>query len=48
MEREIGEQPSLLANAASKYYDTLQKSIGGRRFDQVLLAARGTSDHAAI
>lgn len=48
MEREIREQPSVLAANADRYYRELTAALGGRSFDLVLLAARGSSDNAAL
>lgn len=45
MEREIREQPAILRDAR---YDEALAPLKGRRFDMVLLAARGSSDHAAL
>ena len=45
MEREIREQPSVLRNAD---YGSALSPLKGRGFDMVLLAARGSSDHAAL
>ena len=45
MEREIREQPSALRNAR---YDIPLRPLAGQKFDMVLLAARGSSDHAAL
>ncbi len=45
MEREIREQPSVLRSAA---YAEALAPLRGRPFDMVLLAARGSSDHAAL
>lgn len=45
MEREIREQPSVLRRAE---YGKALASLRGRSFDMVLLAARGSSDHAAL
>lgn len=47
MESEIREQPAVLANGASRYAADLD-ALKGRRFDMVLLAARGSSDNAAL
>lgn len=47
MEREIREQPEVLRRSAERYLDTASEAVGGRSFDMVLLAARGSSDHAA-
>jgi glucosamine--fructose-6-phosphate aminotransferase (isomerizing) len=44
MQREIEEEPDLLARVASQYKLALPK----RDYDLVLLAARGSSDHAAL
>lgn len=48
MEEEIREQPEYLAQNASRYLETLKGTLGGRKFDMVLLAARGSSDNAAL
>ncbi|HVT13001.1 MAG TPA: SIS domain-containing protein [Fimbriimonadaceae bacterium] len=48
MEREIDEQPGLLASQSSIYERRLADVLHDRRFDMVLLAARGSSDHAAL
>lgn len=45
MEREIRAQPAILR--AARYDDALAP-LKGRTFDMVLLAARGSSDHAAL
>ena len=45
MEREIREQPSVLRAAR---YDIPLRPLADRKFDMVLLAARGSSDHAAL
>ena len=47
MESEIREQPAVLANGAARYADSL-KALQGRKFEMVLLAARGSSDNAAL
>jgi len=47
MECEIREQPAVLANGAKEYLTAL-KGLEGRSFDMVLLAARGSSDNAAL
>ncbi len=47
MEREIREQPDVLAAAAPRYLDNAKAALSNRKFDIVLLAARGSSDHAA-
>ena len=48
MEREIREQPEVLAKGARSYRDLLGPALGGRSFDMVLLVARGSSDNAAL
>lgn len=48
MEKEMREQPGLLAELAPRYAEVLQGCLAGRGFDMVLLAARGSSDHAAL
>ncbi|QYK59544.1 MAG: SIS domain-containing protein [Fimbriimonadaceae bacterium] len=48
MEQEIREQPSLLRAQASRYEDELRSAMGGLRPQLVVLAARGSSDHAAL
>lgn len=49
MESEIRQQPLVLAQNAPHYYDQLHTFFRERRdFDMVLLAARGSSDNAAL
>lgn len=48
MEREMREQPALLAEASPRYGAELKQALGGESFDMVLLAARGSSDNAAL
>lgn len=48
MEREISEQPKLLIANASRYYQELADRIRRSEIDLVLIAARGSSDHAAL
>ncbi|MFI5384765.1 MAG: SIS domain-containing protein [Fimbriimonadales bacterium] len=48
MQREIEEQPELLARMAPEYETSLAGLLQGREFDLLLLAARGSSDHAAL
>ncbi len=48
MENEIRQQPEVLAKGAELYYPQLSKMLSGRKFDMVLLAARGSSDNAAL
>ncbi len=47
MEREIREQVDVLAQGAAEYPQVLS-ALAGREFDMVLLAARGSSDNAAL
>lgn len=49
MESEIRQQPAVLAQNAPSYFDQLHTFFRERRdFDMVLLAARGSSDNAAL
>jgi glucosamine--fructose-6-phosphate aminotransferase (isomerizing) len=48
MEQEIREQPTLLRAQVSRYGDELRSALGGLRPQLVVLAARGSSDHAAL
>ncbi len=48
MEQEIREQPAVLAAQAPAYLETLRSALAGKQFEMVLLAARGTSDNAAL
>jgi len=48
MEREIREQPEVLGRSAEPYFTQLDELFAGKKFEMVLLAARGTSDHAAL
>jgi len=48
MQREIEEQPDLLARLAPLYERRLGEILAGRSFEVVLLAARGSSDHGAL
>jgi glutamine---fructose-6-phosphate transaminase (isomerizing) len=47
MEREIREQPEALRRSANGYFKAAEDALKDRHFDMVLLAARGSSDHAA-
>ncbi len=47
MENEIREQPQVLAKGASQYIGALE-ALRGQEFEMVLLAARGSSDNAAL
>jgi len=48
MEAEIREQPAALAANCERYGAELTKILKGQKFDMVLIAARGSSDHAAL
>src|SRR6185312_16416604 len=49
MEQEIREQPARLAVGAESYYPQLRDALGtDKKFDMILLAARGSSDNAAL
>lgn len=48
MEAEIREQPGLFTQNAERYLDLLKSALDGKSFDMVLLAARGSSDNAAL
>jgi len=48
MESEIGEQPSLLARNAQRYFEELSEWIQPSEYQLVTLAARGSSDNAAL
>jgi glutamine---fructose-6-phosphate transaminase (isomerizing) len=48
MEQEIREQPDVLRRAAPRYFADLCEALDGREIEMVLLAARGSSDHAAL
>jgi len=48
MEAEIREQTSVLAHGARAYFPQLRSALEGRKFDMILLAARGSSDNAAL
>lgn len=48
MASEIREQPSVLAGNADTYYDAALKALKGQSFDLAVLAARGSSDNAAL
>jgi glucosamine--fructose-6-phosphate aminotransferase (isomerizing) len=47
MEQEIREQPEILHRQGKEYFESAQKAVDGRSFDMVVIAARGSSDHAA-
>jgi glutamine---fructose-6-phosphate transaminase (isomerizing) len=48
MEAEICEQPAALANNSQRYFDKLGHLRERGPYDMVLIAARGSSDHAAM
>ncbi len=48
MEAEIREQIETLPGQADRYLAELSQTVAGKSFDMVLLAARGSSDHAAL
>jgi len=48
MEAEIGEQPAALAANCERYEHELSSILQGASFDMILIAARGSSDHAAL
>lgn len=48
MESEVREQPAVLATQAGRYIAELSRVFSGRSYDMVLLAARGSSDNAAL
>ncbi|MEQ1823019.1 MAG: SIS domain-containing protein [Fimbriimonadaceae bacterium] len=48
MEQEVRSQPDVLAPRLDRFGERLGEMLNGREFDAVLLAARGSSDHAAL
>jgi glutamine---fructose-6-phosphate transaminase (isomerizing) len=48
MEREIREQASLISPRLEEWKATAGEAVKGKSFDMVLLAARGSSDNAAL
>jgi glucosamine--fructose-6-phosphate aminotransferase (isomerizing) len=48
MQREIEEQPEMLARVAPAYESTLRSLFADGDFEMILLVARGSSDHAAL
>lgn len=48
METEIREQPDLLRALSPQYFDALLSIFKGQEYAMVLLAARGSSDNAAL
>ena len=47
MEEEIRSQPEVLKENAGKFFAASQ-ALAGKQFESVLIAARGSSDHAAL
>ncbi len=48
MRQEICEQPRLLAANGNDYFENLSRAFAGKTYETVLIAARGSSDHAAL
>ncbi len=48
MESEICQQPEQLAHNAAAYFDSVREGLKGHDYQMVLLAARGSSDNAAL
>jgi glucosamine--fructose-6-phosphate aminotransferase (isomerizing) len=48
MEQEILDQPRILREQGTGYFETAKQALGGKTFEMILLAARGSSDHAAL
>lgn len=48
MESEVRQQPDILSANSSRYLDELKNALAGKSFDMVLIAARGSSDNAAL
>ncbi len=48
MEKEMLEQPEVLASNSGRYASELKDALQGVDFDMVLIAARGSSDHAGL
>ncbi len=48
MEKEIRQQPEILAAQGPKWLESASSALKDKSFDMVLLAARGSSDHAAL
>lgn len=48
MEKEIAEQPALLEENSERYFGELQHVLAKKNCEMVLIAARGSSDHAAL
>ncbi len=48
MQREIEQQPTVLAENSPRYGEELRAALQGFQPEMVLIAARGSSDHAAL
>ena len=48
MESEVRQQPEVLSTNAPRYLAELKSALKGKSFDMALLAARGSSDNAAL
>lgn len=48
MESEIREQPRLLKQNWGRYDEELRETFRGKSFDSIVIAARGSSDNAAL
>jgi glucosamine--fructose-6-phosphate aminotransferase (isomerizing) len=48
MEAELREQAVVLPQQAPRYDDELARLLNGKSYDLVVIAARGSSDHAAL
>lgn len=48
MEREVRQQPEVLEAASRRFLAELEPILGSRSFDMVVIAARGSSDNAAL
>lgn len=48
MEREIREQPGVLATNCGRYFEEAKVAVGGLAPELVVLVARGSSDNAAL
>jgi len=48
MEEEISQQPSILRSVAPLYRSQAHIALAGKEFEMILLAARGSSDNAAL
>jgi glucosamine--fructose-6-phosphate aminotransferase (isomerizing) len=48
MELEISQQVDVLAAGSQSYFNQIASALSGKSFDMVLIAARGSSDNAAL